>query len=93
MADGVVKLADVLDQGKAEGLRAEILAHRQKDVVVDASTVTRPGTLCLQVLLSAAKSWAADGRSFRITRASPAFTEAMGTLGISPAQLQLKDPS
>ena len=55
---------------------------RGQTVAVDASHVERPGTLCLQVLLSAEATWKQEGHGFTIAQPSPAFREALGILGI-----------
>jgi chemotaxis protein CheX len=43
--------------------------------------VERLGALCLQVLLSARLTWAADGAPLTIAAASPAFEEQVARLG------------
>ena len=56
----VLTLSPVLDLTAAEPLKAELLAHRGRVLVVDASGVERLGGLCLQVLLSALSLWRQD---------------------------------
>jgi chemotaxis protein CheX len=59
-------LPPVLDLKAAAPLRSLILAHRGQDLDLDAANVERIGGLCLQVLLSARKTWAADQKTIRI---------------------------
>ena len=66
MAAAVV-LPAVLDIRAAGPLQAEILASRGQALTLDASAVERLGGLCLQVLLSARSTWAADGQALTVT--------------------------
>ena len=68
-------LPQVLDLKAADPLRAELLGLRGRDLELDASEVARLGGLCLQVLLSARQTWAADGRRLRLASVSEAFSE------------------
>lgn len=74
-------LAPVLDLNAAGPLKAEILAHRGQDLTLDASAVERLGGLCLQVLLSAARTWAADGLNLSLGFVSQALTEQWAAFG------------
>ena len=74
-----LSLAPVLDLSAAAPLRILLLAHRGQDVELDASAVSRVGGQCLQVLLSAQRTWQADGRSFRLNNASDACRDALAT--------------
>jgi chemotaxis protein CheX len=82
MSEAVV-LAPVLDMNAAEPLKAELLAARGQAVTLDASNVDRLGGLCLQVLLSARKTWAADGVELTIAPRSEAFSEQWAAFGAS----------
>ncbi|MDO9608898.1 MAG: STAS domain-containing protein [Brevundimonas sp.] len=84
MTDAIV-LATVLDMNAAEPLKAELLARRGQPVTVDASNVERLGGLCLQVLLSARKTWAADGVDLIIAPQSQGFSEQWTAFGASEA--------
>lgn len=77
----VIVLAANLDIQQAEPLKADLLALRGTPVAVDASGVERLGGLCLQVLLAARKTWAADGQGFDIAPASDAFTTQWNAFG------------
>lgn len=85
MSDAVV-LPSVLDIRAAGPLQAEILGLRGQPLTVDASAVDRLGGLCLQVLLSARSTWAADGQPFVVTTGddSSAFPEQWAAFGAAP---------
>ncbi|QYF86190.1 STAS domain-containing protein [Brevundimonas sp. PAMC22021] len=80
----VLTLGPVLDLRAAEPLKAELLSRRGKAVALDASGVDRLGGLSLQVLLSARKTWAADGQPFTVQAASDAFATQWEAFGASP---------
>jgi chemotaxis protein CheX len=77
----VVTLPKVMDLGAAKRLAADLLALRGKPVALDASHVQRVGGLCLQVLLSARRTWAADKTAFGIVNPAAAFEKCMAQLG------------
>jgi len=79
--DDVLKLDAVLDLKAAAPLQAALLARRGHPLEIDASAVQRLGGLCLQVLLSAQKTWADDGGVFHLGRGSEAFSEALRLFG------------
>lgn len=80
-SSAVVRLGPVLDLNAASPLAAELLALRGRDVAVDASAVERLGAQCLQVLLSARRTWDADGAAFAVVSASDDFTTTLALLG------------
>ena len=79
--DEILKLGPVLDLKAATPLQAALLARRGHAVEIDASEVQRLGGLCLQVLLSAHKTWADDGAPFGLAPRSDAFNEALKLFG------------
>ena len=83
-ASGVLSLPETLDLKAAAPLAADLLALRGQPLAVDAGEVKRLGGLCLQVLLSAHKTWEADGAAFAIHNPSPAFAEGWVQFGASP---------
>ncbi|WP_395946076.1 STAS domain-containing protein [Brevundimonas sp.] len=89
MSEAIV-LAPVLDMNAAEPLKAELLALRGQAVTVNASNVERLGGLCLQVLLSARKTWAADGVDLTIAPQSEAFTEQWAAFGASETNEEIE---
>ena len=80
-AGETVQLEPVLDLGAAERLHAQLTGLRGRPIDIDASQVERLGGLCLQVLLSAHKTWAADGQDARLGPASAAFEDAWALFG------------
>jgi chemotaxis protein CheX len=76
-----VRLGQVLDLTAAAPLAAELLAHRGRDVEVDATAVSRMGAQCLQVLLSARTTWREDGAAFAIVTPSEEFAAVLELLG------------
>ena len=76
-----VVLPAVLDIQQAAPLREQLVALRGQPVLIDGSLVERLGALCLQVLLSAQQTWAADGVSLIIDRVSEAFAEQWNAFG------------
>jgi chemotaxis protein CheX len=85
MAPQTLRLAPHLDMPAASLLRGQLLRLRGHDVELDGSAVMRLGALCLQVLLSAARTWRQEGRAFRIIEPSRGLTEGLRQLGAAPA--------
>jgi chemotaxis protein CheX len=77
----VLQLGQVLDLNAAAPLLNEFLALRGRNVDVDASAVERMGAQCLQVLLSARRTWDADGAEFAVVSPSSEFTSTLALLG------------
>lgn len=77
----VLRLGQVLDLNAAGPLAHEFLALRGRSVEVDASAVERLGAQCLQVLLSARRTWDADGAEFSLVSPSDEFTSTLALLG------------
>lgn len=76
-----MQLPETLDLNAAEPLRQALAEQRGHPVMLDGSQVTRLGGLCLQVLLSARKTWADDGQEFRLEQCSPELFEHLRLLG------------
>ena len=70
-----------LDMTAAGPLLQELLGRRGHPLTVDASSVRRIGGQCLQVLLSAQATWAADGQTFEIVEPSPEFADGVALMG------------
>lgn len=81
-ATGSLTLPTELDIKAAAPLAAELLAARGRDITLNASQIERVGAQCLQVLLSAAATWTADGMEMSIQEPSPAFVDAIHTAGL-----------
>ena len=86
-AGETMTLAPVLDITAAAALHAELLARRGAPLGLDASDVRRLGGQCLQLLVSARKTWDADGLALTFTATSPAFDRDLALLGCSIADL------
>lgn len=81
-----VVLPPVLDITAAAPLREQLLALRGGPAALDASNVERLGGLCLQVLIAARNTWAADGEALRVVAASQAFSEQLAGFGAPDLQ-------
>lgn len=79
-----LKLPPVLDVRSAGPLCERLRAVRGTGLKLDASEVERLGGLCLQVLISARKTWQADGKAFAVLAASDAFSAALKLSGAEP---------
>ena len=77
----VVRLPETLDLNAAEPLRQALVEHRGRPLVLDGSQVSRLGGLCLQVLVSARKTWAEDGQEFRIEQCSLELQQQLDLFG------------
>jgi chemotaxis protein CheX len=76
-------LPAVVNTASVGPLRAQLADRRGTPLEIDASKVERIGGLGLQVLLSAARTWAGDGQVFAVATPSPAFTEMLRLTGAS----------
>lgn len=76
-----VTLGDALDMTAAGPLVQELLGRRGQPLALNASGVRRLGGQCLQVLLSAQATWAADGQPFEVVEPSPEFAEGLAQMG------------
>ncbi len=83
--DEPVQLPEVLDLPAATSLAAALLDRRGRPTVVDALMTQRPGAQCLQVLMSAIKTWADDGVPLAFVNCGPPLIEHLRFLGIDPA--------
>ncbi len=72
-----LSLSPVLDLNAAAPLRSLILMHRGQDLDIDAANVERVGGLCIQVLLAARQTWAADQKTIRIINLSDTCQDAL----------------
>lgn len=81
-----VVLPPSLDVTAAAPLREQLLTLRGGPVALDASGVERLGGLCLQVLMAARRTWAADGLPLRLAAASDAFAAQLAAFGAPDLQ-------
>ncbi|WP_244497131.1 STAS domain-containing protein [Aureimonas sp. D3] len=83
----VCALPAVLDITAASGLHGTLLAHRGAPLALDASAVKRLGGQCLQLLISAGRTWGADGVPIRLSDSSEAFQRDLALMGLSCDEL------
>lgn len=93
-AASVLRLAEILDLKAAGPLSAELMSLRGLPVELDGAQVRRLGGQCLQVLISAWQTWAADDCSFHIVNPSADLQDALELFGAADAApLLMKDLS
>ena len=80
-SDSSFALPAKMDVDAAHRLKGTLLRHRNQPLSIDASDVQQMSTLCLQVLLSAQKSWRREGNGFVVRNPSPAFRDSVALLG------------
>lgn len=90
-APRMITLPAVLDLAAAAPLADALRATRGGPVSLDASSVERLGGQCLQVLLSAATTWAEEGEAFSVSGPSENFLADLGLLGLSIDTLNTRD--
>lgn len=74
----------------APGLFAQLKELRDQTVVLNASEVEQIGVLCMQILMSASKTWTDEGRSFEVVEPSEAFLSTIDVAGVSAEDLGIK---
>lgn len=82
-----ISLPKTLDLGAVPDLAAQLLALRCEALVLDAGALHKLTGIGLEVLVSAAMQWRADGHSFAIVNWSEAAHGALDALGADPTQL------
>lgn len=76
-------LPDRLDSSAAPLLVSALRDRIGQPLVLDAGRVEVIGALAFEVMISAARQWAADGQSLTICRPSARFSAACQTLGLN----------
>ena len=84
-AESVLCLPSALDLPAARPLAAALLERRGKPITIDASAVGQVGAQCIQVLLSAKRTWHADGVSLSIVNCAARMIEDLKLVGIERA--------
>jgi|DewCreStandDraft_4_1066084.scaffolds.fasta_scaffold00506_72 anti-anti-sigma regulatory factor len=84
-SDLVVNLPRRLDVRAVAALRDQLLGRRGNDLVIDAAEVEVVSALALEVIVSAARQWSADGRQIALRNPSVAFARTCNHLGLAPA--------
>ena len=87
MSDAVLMLDPRLDLKAAAGLVESILTHQGKDLVLDAGHVSHFGAMGIQVLRSAARTWAESGNALSMINASDDCADQLCLLGFTPETL------
>jgi chemotaxis protein CheX len=88
--DSAVMLPECLDSAAASAVKEMLLARRGSPLVVDASQVRRVGAQSLQVLIAAARTWQADGQSYRLTNSSTELLDTLTLIGLPRESLLLE---
>jgi chemotaxis protein CheX len=86
-----LNLDKVLDLNEATSLHGKLMALRGHDVSIDASGVERAGALCIQVLMSAAKTWQQDNKAFKFSKISDGLTKTMQLIGVNHELMLAKE--
>lgn len=81
-AADALRLPASLDLPAARPLAAALLERRGQPVTIDASAVGQVGAQCVQVLLSAKRTWEADGVPLSIVNCAPRMIEDLKLIGI-----------
>ena len=81
------RLPAKLDQKAAIALADDLRARRGADLGLDAGETTHFGTLAVQAMVSAARSWASDGHKLTIFNVSDACVDQLSLLGLTPETL------
>jgi chemotaxis protein CheX len=76
-----INLPASLDFDAAGPLLDQIKRAKGSDLELNASRVARLGVACLQVMLSAEKTWKEDGHSLRVTDRSSAIDDFLRLMG------------
>jgi chemotaxis protein CheX len=87
VAPRTIELPDALDLPAAGRLAESLLKLVGEDLAIDASKVQRLGASCLQVLLSAARTWKAENTSLTLANGSERFIDDLRLLGFTPETL------
>lgn len=83
-APRAVPLPAALTAAAATELADQLRSLRGAPLVLDADGVKKVGAQCVQVLLSAAATWRADGVAMTLRAPSPEFAEALRLMGLRP---------
>lgn len=83
-----IELPPRLGTGEVKALITDLRKTAGQDVTIDASAVSHVGALCLQALISSAKSHSASGTEFSFTNAGEAFSQQLSLFGLSTELIQ-----
>jgi chemotaxis protein CheX len=85
--DDALRLPECLDLLAAKPLARALLERRGKPIVLDGSSVRQLGAQCVQVLLSAKRTWSVDGVALSIVNCTPRMIGDLQLLGIDSTTL------
>ncbi len=85
----VLPLPARMDSAVAAGLADILRAHLGQPLILDGQAVAHLGGLCLQVLLSFARSCRDSGTPVRLRDPSPALTAALADYGLPDTGLDV----
>ena len=85
--DQLFHLPEILDLAAAAPLARELLARRGRPTIIDAVASKQPGTWCVQVLLSAIRTWDHDRVPLTFVNCESSLTEHFRFLGLDPGVL------
>ncbi len=88
-----LELTPRLDLRAVGDLKSDLLAHRGADLTLDAGKVDHLGALALQLLRSAARTWAEDGHVLAFENASTDLADQLVLLGFTPETVTKWEPS
>lgn len=92
MKPAPLELAPRLGLKAARPLHRALLARRGDDLTLDASKVEHLGALAVQVIRSAARTWAEDGHVLTIEKASTDLVDQLVLLGFTPGTVTQWEP-
>lgn len=78
-----LSLDSVLDLNAAGSLHTKLLGLRGSDLVIDASAVEKVGTPCIQVIMSAQKTWESENKSLTFSKMSDPLMKTMQLSGVN----------
>lgn len=77
----MLRLPARMDTDCADQLREDLIRLRGAALTLDGADVAFVGARCLGMLISAAKTWDADGQTLRVDNASDDLTRDLGRMG------------
>jgi chemotaxis protein CheX len=86
-----LSLDNVLDLNAAGTLHTKLMSMRGSDLAIDGSSVERVGSLCIQVLMSAAKTWEEEKHSLTFSAMSDALMKTMQLTGVNYDHMLAKE--
>lgn len=87
------RLPDRIDRNGARMVMQAILGAQGDDLALDGAAVRMIGTPGVQVLLSAARQWAQDGRRLTLDPVSQDLAQALDRLGLSVDHITAGGPA